>query len=59
MLLEHWVAGGRRRRRLTTVSRSCVGAPAGRRAREEERQCKCGCVNARGSALGAQGRASG
>jgi hypothetical protein len=35
-----------------------AAAPARRRAREVERQCKCGCVNARGSALGAQGRAS-
>jgi hypothetical protein len=37
------------------TSRSYGGAPAGRRARDEEGLCKCGCVNARESALGAQG----
>jgi hypothetical protein len=40
------------------ASRSCGGAPVRRSARGEERQLKCGCVNARVSALGAQGRAS-
>jgi hypothetical protein len=58
VLLEHWIGGGRRQRWLTTASKSCGGAPARRSARGEERQCKCGCVNARVSALGAQGRAS-
>jgi hypothetical protein len=58
VLLEHWIRGGRWQRRLTTASRGSGGAPARRSARGEERQCKCGCVNARVSALGAQGRAS-
>jgi hypothetical protein len=58
VLLEHWIKGGKRRRRLSITSRSCGGAPARRRAREEEGQYKCGCVNARESALGAQGCAS-
>jgi hypothetical protein len=58
VLLEHWIEGGRRQRQLPTASRSCGGAPARRSARREERQCKCGCVNARVSALGAQGCAS-
>jgi hypothetical protein len=40
------------------MSRSYGGAPARRRARKEEGQCKCGCVNARESALGALGCAS-
>jgi hypothetical protein len=40
------------------TSRSYGGAPVGRRAREEEGQCKCGCVNARESTLGAPGCAS-
>jgi hypothetical protein len=55
VLVEHWIEGGKRWRRLSTTSRSYGGAPAGRRAREEEGQCKCGCMNARESALGAQG----
>jgi hypothetical protein len=50
VLLEHWIGGGRRQRRLTTASRSYCGAPARRSARGGERQCKCGCVNARVSA---------
>jgi hypothetical protein len=58
MLLEYWVEGGERHRRLSTVSRSYGGALAGQRAWEEEGQCKCGCVNARESTLGAQGCAS-
>jgi hypothetical protein len=37
------------------TSRSYGGAPTGRRAREEEGQCICGCVNTKESALGAQG----
>jgi hypothetical protein len=28
VLLEHWIAGGRRRRQLTMAGRSCGGAPA-------------------------------
>jgi hypothetical protein len=28
VLLEHWIAGGRWRGRLTTVARGCDGAPA-------------------------------
>jgi hypothetical protein len=55
VLVEHWIEGGKRWRRLSMTSRSYGRAPAGRRAREEEGQCKCGCVNARESALGAQG----
>jgi hypothetical protein len=58
VLLEHWITGGRWRRRLTTVGRSCGGAPARSSAREEGRQWKCECVKARVSSLGAQGCAS-
>jgi hypothetical protein len=58
VLLEHWIGGGKRQRRLSTTSRSYGRAPVGRRAREEEGQCKCGCVNAKESAMGAQGCAS-
>jgi hypothetical protein len=58
VLLEHWIGGGRRQRRLTTVSRSYGGAPARRRAREEERQRKCECVKARVRSQDAQGHAS-
>jgi hypothetical protein len=58
LLLEHWIMGGRRRRRLTTAGRSCGGAPARSSAREEGRQWKCECVKARVSSLGAQGCAS-
>jgi hypothetical protein len=42
VLLEHWIAGGRRRRRLTTAGRSCGGAPARSSAREEGMGvCEC------------------
>jgi hypothetical protein len=59
VLLEHCIAGGKRRRLLTIASRSCGGAPARRSAGEEERQWKCECVKARVSSQGAQGRALG
>jgi hypothetical protein len=59
VLLEHWIAGGKRQRWLMTSSKSCSGAPARRSAREEERQWKCECVKARVSSQGAQGRALG
>jgi hypothetical protein len=49
---------GRRQRWLSTASRSCGGAPARRRAREEERQRKCECVKAGVSSRDVQGRAS-
>jgi hypothetical protein len=58
VLLEHWIEGGKRRRRLSTVSRSCGGAPAKRRTREEERQWKCECMKARVRSRDAQRRAS-
>jgi hypothetical protein len=58
VLEEHWVGNGKRRRRLSTVSRGSSGAPARRGARGERRQCKCECVKARGSALGAREHAS-
>jgi hypothetical protein len=55
VLLEHWIKGGRRQRWLTTAGRCCGGAPARRRAREEEREVKWACVSARVSSRGAQG----
>jgi hypothetical protein len=58
VLLEHWIAGGRRRRRLMATGRSCDGAPVRSNAREEGRQWKSECVKARVSSLGAQGCAS-
>jgi hypothetical protein len=55
VLLEHWIAGGKRWRRLMTAGRSCGGAPVRSSAREEGRQWKCESVKARVSSLGAQG----
>jgi hypothetical protein len=34
--LEHWIAGGRRRRRLTTAARGCSGTTARSCARGKE-----------------------
>jgi hypothetical protein len=36
VLLEHWIAGGRRRGRLTTAARGSGGAPARSYARGKE-----------------------
>jgi hypothetical protein len=36
VLLEHWIAGGRRRGQLTTPARGCGGAPARSCARGKE-----------------------
>jgi hypothetical protein len=55
VLLEQWIEGGRRQRRLMTAGRSCGGAPARRRAREEEREVKWACVSATMSSWGARG----
>jgi hypothetical protein len=55
VLLENWIGGGKRRRRLTTAGRSCGGAPVRSSAREDGRLWKCECVKARVSSLGAQG----
>jgi hypothetical protein len=57
VLLEHWIACGRQRGRLTTVDQSCSGTPAGCGGREREIQWKCTCVSARGSPWEAPGRA--
>jgi hypothetical protein len=57
VLLEHWIACGRRRGWLTTVDRSCGGPPAGCGGREREIQWKCTCVSTRGSSWEAPGRA--
>jgi hypothetical protein len=59
VLLEHWIGGGERRRRLSTVSRSSGGAPARCGARGREKQRKCKGVMARVSSWGAPGRALG
>jgi hypothetical protein len=59
VLLEHWIGGGRRRRRLLTGSRGCGGAPARWGAREKEKQCKCRRVKARVGSWGALGHAQG
>jgi hypothetical protein len=58
VLLEPWIEGGRRWRQLSTASRSYGGAPAGRRAREEEKEVKWACVSAKVNLWGAPGRAS-
>jgi hypothetical protein len=58
VLLEHWIGDGLRQRRLSTTSSSCSGGPARWRAREKEKLYKCGCRNARGRALVAQGHTS-
>jgi hypothetical protein len=55
VLLEHWIAGGRRRGRLTTAARGCGGVPARCGARERKWQWKCRRVKARGSAWEAPG----
>jgi hypothetical protein len=53
VLLEHWIEGGRRRRRLSTASWSYGAAPAWCGARERGRQWKCKCVKTRVSSWGA------
>jgi hypothetical protein len=47
MLLEYWIEGGRRQRRLSTVSRGSGGALARCGARGREKRWKCKCVMAR------------
>jgi hypothetical protein len=59
VLLEHWIAGGRRHGRLTMVARCCGGGPARCGARERKWQWKCRRVKARGSAWEAPGCARG
>jgi hypothetical protein len=58
VLLKHWIEGGRRQRRLSTASRSYVGAPARRRAREEGGEAEWACVSARVNPWEARGCAS-
>jgi hypothetical protein len=47
VLLEHWIGGGNRQRRVLTVSRGSGGAPARCGARGREKQWKCKRVMAR------------
>jgi hypothetical protein len=58
MLFVHWIGAGKRRGRLTTTARGCGEGPVRRGGREREMPWKCGCWNARGRTLEAQGCAS-
>jgi hypothetical protein len=59
VLLEHWIAGGRRRGRLTMVARGCGGGPVRCGGRKRKWQWKCSHVKARGNAWEAPGYAQG
>jgi hypothetical protein len=55
VLPEHWIAGRRRRGRLTTAARGCGGGPVRCGGRKRKWQCKCSRVKARGNAWEAPG----
>jgi hypothetical protein len=59
VLLEHWIGGGKRQRRLSTVSQGSGGAPARCGAWGREKQWKCKRVMARVSLWGPPGHALG